>query len=49
MAEPDDKPPGPDPRQAREDRLAKALRANLRRRKAGGPQDDSHADPPPRR
>jgi len=45
MGEPDpgrgDKPPAPT---AREARLAKALRDNLRRRKAGNPAPDSAED-----
>ncbi len=44
MADADDKKPGSDPRRAREERLAKALRANLRRRKAGGSPGDSDPD-----
>jgi hypothetical protein len=44
MAQAEDKKSAADPRRAREDRLAKALRENLRRRKASGPPSDSDPD-----
>jgi hypothetical protein len=49
MAEADDKIPAPDPRRTREERLAKALRDNLHRRKATGAPNDSDPDQKPPR
>ena len=47
MAEVEDKKPPQDARRTREERLAKALRDNLRRRKAADGRNDSDADPKP--